>query len=37
VHVHVAGTGGDLDRCDECGHDLRALCHRRLSAEEPQP
>jgi len=28
-HIHVAGTGDGIDRCDECGHDLRARCHKR--------
>lgn len=31
-HVHVAGEPGDLDRCRQCGHDLRELCHVRVSA-----
>lgn len=31
-HIHVAGTGDSLDRCDECGHDLRARCHERVMA-----
>lgn len=30
VHVHVAGQPPNpLDRCEECGHDLRELCHVR--------
>ena len=29
-HVHVAGRPPNyIDRCEDCGHDLRALCHRR--------